>query len=269
MPVPAALFPAISLGYQGASMIAQGIQNKGLRRDYEKAEAGVNPIDPGQIAFMNRLRQQERAFRAGTDPSSAFAARGVQAAGQQTQQNILRAGGPGAIGQMLRAQQGVNQGMAGIGAQAAGMGNQLTGMQFGLQNMISERVYQRQRELRDQAMARFEQGRQNLNNMVSGTIATLPDMFASFTPRTTNTISNSKPNAMGTKMGLGNSQFSRTPGMYDPTMMQPRFIYPGMPTGALANMLLPDGGKPGVNSHMGGSFMPPPGWPGARMPIGL
>jgi hypothetical protein len=163
----------------GVNALRTGIQagkTKGLKSAYETAEAGVNPVDPNQVAFMNRLRTQEQRFRAGTDPSSAFAAQSIQQQGAQTQRNMMRMGGPGAVGNMLRAQQGTNQGMAQVGAQAAGMGNQLLGMQGGLVNLVAERTYDLQRDRRNQAMARYEQNRQDVWNGISGLTATLPGL---------------------------------------------------------------------------------------------
>lgn len=168
----------VGLGVNAIRTGVEASKTKGLKGAYDTAEAGVNPVDPNQMAFLNRLRTQEQRFRAGTDPSSAFAAQGVQQQGAQTQRNMLRAGGPGAVGNMLRAQQGVNQGMAGVGAQAANMGNQLLGMQGGVINTIADRVYDLQRDRRNQAMARMEQNRQNVWNGISGMTATLPGIAA-------------------------------------------------------------------------------------------
>jgi len=155
--------------------IAAG-QNKRLRQDYQQAEAGVQPVDPMQVAFLNRLRAQEQRFRAGTDPSSAFAMQNVRQQGAQTQRNLLRAGGPGSVGNLLRAQQGTSQGMAQVAAQTAAQGNQLMGMQMGMTNLISQRVYERQRELSNRALNRWQQNRQDVQNAISGLTATLPDL---------------------------------------------------------------------------------------------
>jgi hypothetical protein len=163
----------------GVNALRTGIQagkTKGLKSAYDTAEGAVNAIDPNQIAFLNRLRTQEQRFRAGSDPTSAFAAQGVQQQGAQAQNNMLRAGGPGAVGNILRAQQGVNQGMAQVGATAAAAGNQLLGMQGGVINLIAQRQYDLQRDRRNQAMARYEQNRQDVWNGISGLTATLPGL---------------------------------------------------------------------------------------------
>lgn len=198
-------------------------KNKGLKRDFEKADAGVNPIDPNQIAFLNRLRSQEQRFRAGTDPSSAFAMQGVQQQGAQTQRNMLRAGGPGSVGNMLRAQQVTNQGAAGVGAQAAAMGNQLLGMQQGMTNLIADRVYNRQRELSNRALAMWQQNRQDVQNAISGITSTLPDMAM-------NTMWRQSPNPRVMTQQINNSlpserEMSRV-GIDDALPMQPRQIMP-------------------------------------------
>lgn len=163
----------------GINAVRTGIQagkTKGLKSAYDTAEGAVNPIDPNQVAFLNRLRTQEQRFRAGSDASSAFAAQGVQQQGAQAQNNMLRAGGPGAVGNILRAQQGVNQGMAQVGVTAAAAGNQLLGMQGGVVNLIAQRQYDLLRDRRNQAMARLEQNKQDVWNGLSGLTATLPGL---------------------------------------------------------------------------------------------
>ena len=177
MAFPFMLLPfIIGTAVNAARTIGAASQTKRLRQDFERADAAVNPVDPAQTAFLNRLRAQEQRFRAGTDPSSAFAMQNVRQQGAQTQRNLLRAGGPGSVGNLLRAQQGVNQGIAQVGAQTAAQGNQLVGMQMGMTNLISNRLYDRQRELRNQALARWQQNRQDVQNAISGLTATMPDL---------------------------------------------------------------------------------------------
>lgn len=160
--------------------ISQGKEAKRLQKAYDKAEANVNPVDPGLTSYLGRIRQMERNFRAGTDPSSAFAAQQARGVGAQTQSNLLRAGGPNSVGQLLRAQAGTNNAMANIGAQAASGANQMLQMQGGIIGNIADRVYQRQRELRNQAMARMEQRRQDINNTMTGALAMIPQMAGQF-----------------------------------------------------------------------------------------
>jgi hypothetical protein len=151
-------------------------QNKGLKNDFMAADAAVNPIDPNQTAFLNRLRSQEQRFRAGTDPSSAWAMQNLNQQQAQRNNNILRAGGAGAVGNILRSGQITGQGAAEVGGRAAAQGNQLVGMQMGMTNLIADRVYNRQRELSNRAMARWQQNRQDVQNAISGITATLPEI---------------------------------------------------------------------------------------------
>lgn len=210
----------------GVNAVRAGIaagKNKRLKSDFERADAGVNPIDPNQIAFLNRLRAQEQRFRAGTDPSSAFAMMGARNMGAQTQSNLLRAGGPGSVGNLLRAQQMTNQGIAGIGAQAAAAGNQLVGMQQGMTNLIADRVYNRQRELSNRALAMWQQNRQDVQNAISGITSTLPDMAM-------NTMWKQNPNPRVMTQQINNSLPSGRAmswvGIDDALPMQPRQIMP-------------------------------------------
>jgi hypothetical protein len=154
----------------------QASKTKGLRQDFERADAAVNPVDPNQTAFLNRLRTQEQRFRAGTDPSSAFAMQSLNQQDAQRQRNLLRAGGPGSVGNLLRSGQIAGQGAAEVGGRAAAMGNQLVGMQMGMTNLIADRVYERQRELSTRALGQWQQNRQDVQNAISGMTATLPDL---------------------------------------------------------------------------------------------
>jgi len=167
---------AAGAGIGAITGLLQGQRAKKLERDYQAAEKAIQPIDPAQMAYLNRVRQQERNFRAGTDPSSAFATMNARNVGGQTMANINRAGGAGVVGNLLRAQSGTNQAIAGIGANAAGQANQLFMAQGGLINRMADRVYERQVELRNQALERSVSARQNIQNSLSGALAMVPGM---------------------------------------------------------------------------------------------
>jgi hypothetical protein len=177
MAFPLMLIPMmVSTAVNAGRAIHAAGQNKNLKQDYLKAEGAVNPMDPMQMSFLNRQRAMEQRFRAGTDPSSAWAMQNVNQQDAQRQSNLLGAGGPGAVGNILRSGQIAGQGAAQVGGQAAAMGNQLVGMQMGMTNLIANRIYDRQREVRNQALARWQQNRQDVQNAISGLTATLPDM---------------------------------------------------------------------------------------------
>lgn len=165
----------------GISGFSKGKQAKKLEKSYQNAEKNVNPIDPAMQAYLARVRQQERQFRAGTDTSSAFAAQQARNVGAQTQANLARAGGPGMVGNLLRSQQALGTTIAGIGANAQQGANQALGIQGGILGNISERVYQRQRELRNQAMSRAAGSRQDINNLLAGGLAMIPQLSGQFT----------------------------------------------------------------------------------------
>lgn len=158
----------------GIAGIGQGKRAQKLEKDYQNAEKAINPVDPNQVAYLNKVRQQERNFRGGSDPSSAFAAMNARNVGGQTMANISRAGGPGVVGNLLRAQAGTNQAIAGIGANAGAQANQMLALQGGLIDRMADKVYQRQVERRNQAMERSVSARQNIQNTFQGALAMVP-----------------------------------------------------------------------------------------------
>ena len=161
--------------------LMQGANQRKKMADYRKAEAGVNPIDPRQAAFLSKLNQQERFYRSGTDAASGFAMQGQRNALAQTQANLVRAGAN--PNQLLRAQGQANLGMAQVGAAASQRADALLPMQGNMTNLISERIYQRQLQNRAATLARAEQGQQDLNNLLGGGLATMPMLSAAFKRR--------------------------------------------------------------------------------------
>lgn len=158
----------------GISGFMQGKNAQNLQKKYEAAEANVRTTDPMQMAYLQRLRNQERAYRAGADPSSAFAAMQARNVTAQTQANLLRAGGAGAVGNLLRAQAVGGQTMAEIGARASEGANTMMQLQGNIIDQITARNMQRQRELRDQALARAVGAQQDIRNQFQGSLAMLP-----------------------------------------------------------------------------------------------
>lgn len=156
--------------------LMQGGEQRNKAQAYNRAEQMVQPIDPQQVAFLDRLRRQEQYYRAGTDPSSAFAMQNQRNALAQTQANINRAGG--GINQLLRAQQNANMGMAQVGAGAARLADPMLMAQGNLTNMIAQRKYDYYQRQRDVAMGRMEQGRQDLLNVFMGGLGALPQITA-------------------------------------------------------------------------------------------
>jgi hypothetical protein len=158
----------------GVAGFAQGKRAQKLEKDYQNAEKKADPFSIRMEAFLNRQRQQERLFRTGSDSSSAFAAGNARNVGAQTMANISRAGGPGVVGNLLRAQAGTNQAIAGIGASAAQGANQMMAAQQGLTQRMEDLAYQRRVELRNQALERSVSARQNIQNTFQGALAMVP-----------------------------------------------------------------------------------------------
>ena len=157
----------------------KGDQVRKQRLAAEKADREVNPINVQEQALLNRIGMLEANYRAGTDPASSFARQLQSNALAQTQKNIVSAGF-GNVSNLLRAQGQTNLGYAQIGATAAQNADRLLPMQVGIQNAITERIYGRMQQRRADAYARHAQGQQDLNNMFSGGMATMPNTAASF-----------------------------------------------------------------------------------------
>ena len=212
-----AVVGAVAGGFQGG-------RAKKLEQAYQKLEKNIQPVDPGMQAYLARLRGQERAFRAGTDTSSAFAAQQARNVGAQTQANIARAGGPGVVGNLLRSQQALGGTIAGIGAQAQQGANFILGQSGGILGNISERIYQRQRELRNQAMSRAAGARQDVNNLFAGGLAMLPQIAGKFGPKMAAPVGQTFDPLSATSPGVG----TYFPGAYNagdlaqPTYQPPR-----------------------------------------------
>lgn len=209
---------AIGAGVGAIAGAFQGTRANKLQSQYEKAEAALQPVRPEEYAYLNRVRQQERAYRTATDPSSAFALGQTRNVGTQTQTNLLRAGGPGAVGNILRAQAGTNQAVGAIGANAARQADSLMGMQGTLIRDMSQRLYDRQRELRNQAMERSVAAQQNIQNMFSGAMAMLPSMAGGF-----------GGGAQGNTLASGLERFKSMKGNAVPMQPNPIVFTPSIP----------------------------------------
>lgn len=217
---------AIGAGIGAISGLLQGQQAKRLNKQYDAAEKAIQTTDPAQMAFLNRLRQQERAFRTGTDKSSAFALNQAQNVNSNTQANLLRAGGAGAVNNLLRSQAVSNNAIANIGADAAGQANQLMELQSGIIDQIADRNFARQRELRNQAMSRAINSRQNLRNMFQGALAMVPGItgqMGGFGPKSGGAQGRVFDPLASTSEGVGTFY----PGAYNSGDMLPPATMPG------------------------------------------
>lgn len=138
----------------------------------DKLDKQIPLNDPVQQGYLNRLAQQERYYRSGADPNTGLANRLVQQSGAQTQSNLVRAGGPGTVQNLLSSQNVTNRGLAANAAQAAGMADNMLGMQGNLVNLMAQRRYDRMRYGRDKALMQGQQYQQNSNNFVSSILGT-------------------------------------------------------------------------------------------------
>ena len=136
-------------------------------KEFERRDKGIPMDDPEQRGYLNRLARQERMYRAGADPNTGLANRLAQQSGAQAQSNLVRAGGPGTVQNLLSSQNITNRGLAANAAQAAGMADRMLGMQGELTNMMANRRYDRQRYRRDLALMQGQQYQQNANNLMS------------------------------------------------------------------------------------------------------
>lgn len=169
-------FFLIPLAAQGIQAGIQGGKAKKQNALSDRLDSQIPLNDPVQQTFLNRLNQQERYYRAGSDPNTALANRLTQQAGAQTQSNLVRAGGPGTVQNLLSSQNVTNRGLAGNAAQAAGMADNLLGMQGQLTTLMANRRYDRQRYARDKALMQGQQYQQNSNNLVSSLYGRLGTM---------------------------------------------------------------------------------------------
>lgn len=150
---------AVGTALSGA--IGMGRANK-FEKEFDQANRQVRPVDPMQLSYMQDLKNQERAYRAGTDAASRFAMTGVRDQGATASASILRAGG--GPNDLLRSQRISDRGYADIAARQSGIANQLLGMRGGVVNDISDRVFSEQRWNRDMAFGRWQNERKDANN---------------------------------------------------------------------------------------------------------
>ncbi len=161
-----------SIGALAGGLVQGGAANKTMRQ-WDKMDQAIPQVDPQQAAFLSKVQQQERQYRAGTDPSSALANRLAQSSGAQTQTNLVRAGGPGIIQNLLSSQNVTQRNLAQTGALAARNADALLGLQGGLIDSMSQRRYDRQRYRRDLALMQGQQQRQDANNQMMSAIPLL------------------------------------------------------------------------------------------------
>lgn len=166
-------FFLIPMAVQAIQAGIQGGKAKKSLAESNRLDSQIPLDDPEQRGYLNKLARQERHYRAGTDPNTALANRLAQQSGAQAQSNLVRAGGPGIVQNILSSQNVTNRGLAANAAQAAGMADNMLGMQGQLTNLMASRRYDRQRYRRDLNLMQGTQHQQNANNLVSSLYSTL------------------------------------------------------------------------------------------------
>ena len=163
----------LNTAYAGYSAARKGSQARAKSKEWESRDNAIPMDDPEQRGILNRLAGQERYYRAGTDANTVFANRLATNAGAQTQANLVRAGGPGIIQNLLSSQAVTSRQLGANAAQAAGMANQMLGAQESLVNLMAQRRYDRRKYRRDQALLESQQYRQDANNYTQAAITGL------------------------------------------------------------------------------------------------
>jgi hypothetical protein len=99
----------------------KGGQEKKLREQYEAKEKSIPLQDPNQVAYLDKIRRNQKALAAGTDPMTTYRMQEARNRGQQTALNLMRSSGGSTqalTSNILRANEGTNRAIAGAGADA-------------------------------------------------------------------------------------------------------------------------------------------------------
>lgn len=171
----------------GAGAVLGGIsglisgQNANKRQaDFQKADRGLSPYDPMQMALLEKIRSQRRMFQMGTDPTTAYRNRLAMNTGATTAMNVERAGGPDAINGLLRVQNNTNSAVQSNGAAGANYGQELLGMEGALTNHLADYAQNLQMQRRNEALARSEQARQDINDRFTASLGAIPGIASHY-----------------------------------------------------------------------------------------
>jgi hypothetical protein len=159
--------------------IAQGVGSAGRARkargQFDRAEAAIPEQDPMQVAMLDTVRGQRKAFMAGTDPISAFTRQQSQNMVQQTQGNLGRIG-RGTTSDMLRAQRVGENAMGAAGARAAQTGVGLLGMEGTMTNALADRAFNTQWSRANRMWSEYARAKEDSNAQIMAGIGMLPDL---------------------------------------------------------------------------------------------
>ncbi len=166
--------------------LGQGKRARASRMAADAADKAVDPNSARINSLIGKLDQLEGSYRAGTDPSSAFAKQGVSNALAQTQVNMVRAG-LGNVNNLLRSNQQAATGYQQISAGAAQNADRIMDMSSQLKWNLDQRIYDRQLQRRAAAMATAATREQEVNNLFAQGLGTAPQLAGSFTKKTPTT----------------------------------------------------------------------------------
>lgn len=162
--------------------LGQGKRARASRMAADAADKAVDPNSARINSLIGKLDQLEGSYRAGTDPSSAFAKQGVGNALAQTQVNMVRAG-LGNVNNLLRSNQQAATGYQQISAGAAQNADRIMDMSSQLKWNLDQRIYDRQLQRRAAAMATAATREQEVNNLFAQGLGTAPQLAGSFTKK--------------------------------------------------------------------------------------
>jgi hypothetical protein len=160
--------------------LASGINANRAQKNYQSADKNLSVYDPMQVALLEKIRQQRRMFQMGTDPTTAYRNRLALNTGATTAMNVERAGGPDAINGLLRVQNNTNSAIQSNGAAGAGYGQELLGMEGQLTGHLADYAQNLQMQRRNEALARSEQARQDINSRFTASLGALPSISSQF-----------------------------------------------------------------------------------------
>ncbi|HQX31427.1 MAG TPA: glycine zipper domain-containing protein [Flavobacteriales bacterium] len=158
----------------------KGGQEKKKREEYEAKEKSIPLQDPNQVAYLDKIRRNQKALAAGTDPMTSYRMQEARNRGQQTALNLMRSSGGSTqalTSNILRANEGTNRAIAGAGAMAEQRSDAWLAAEGTLVGSMADRAYRRQlsqarmlfAQQQQMKQARVDQGNAALGNM--GTVA--------------------------------------------------------------------------------------------------
>lgn len=159
--------------------IAQGIGNKSRarksRQAFDAAESAIPEQDPMQVAFLDDVRRNRKAFMAGTDPISAYSRQAAQDMASQTQNTLTRMG-RGSASDILRSQRMGDRAMQAAGARGAQNALSLMPMEGTLVNAMAKRAFDTQWSRANRLWSEYARGQEDGNSQIMAGLAMLPDI---------------------------------------------------------------------------------------------